>query len=221
MMASPPDGSGDADRAELIVMGTNNSVTEVQRDAPRERGRPSVAGERRDQIVDAFIDLVAETGSAEVTITQVAERAGVHRSAVRHFIGNRSDLIGAAVDEICRRHDATRDALVGEDPTIEQIVDHYFSEAYIWGNAELDDVFGILLVAASRDDGAASSIADDYRSMLAELLEHLGDSPAARVAAYQVVCLVEQNVVMQRLGFDAYLNEATRRLAHSLVETAR
>ena len=67
-MASLPESSGDADRDELIVMRTNNSATGAEPLEQRERGRPSVAEERRGQIVDAFIDLIAETGSAEVTV---------------------------------------------------------------------------------------------------------------------------------------------------------
>ena len=220
-MASLPESSGDADRDELIVMRTNNSATGAESLEQRERGRPSVAEERRGQIVDAFIDLIGETGSAEVTISQVADRAGVHRSAVRHFVGNRSELIGAAVDEICLRHDATRDAAIGTDPTVEQIVDHFFSDHYIRENARIDDVFGILLVAAASDEGAADSIAQDYHLAIAELVAKLGgDETAARSIAYQVLCLAEQNVVMQRLGFDRHLNETTRVLAQELIARA-
>ena len=47
-----------------------------------------------------------------------------------------------------------------------------------------------------------------------------GDGDAAQATAYQVVCLVEQNVVMQRLGFDPELNEASRRLAQELIRRA-
>ena len=205
---------------ELIVMSTNNTSNEPKTGAVP--GRPSVADERRRQIVTAFIELVAERGSAAVTISETAERAGIHRSAIRHFVGNRAALVAAAVDEICARHNESRERRIGATPDLDAVVDHYFSSAYVWDHAELDDVFGILLVSASDDEAIAASIADDYRGSIDELLELLGrDDPAARAAAYQVICLAEQNVVMQRMGFDPDLSEATRALARSIIDHVR
>ena len=61
----------------------------------------------------------------------------------------------------------------------------------------------------------------DYRLTVEEIASKLGgDIDTARVTAYQVVCLVEQNVVMQRLGFDPGLNDASRRLAQELIRRA-
>ncbi|MEM7094061.1 MAG: TetR/AcrR family transcriptional regulator [Actinomycetota bacterium] len=201
-------------------MSTNN-ITQQQVAEPA-LGRPSVANERREQIVGAFIELVAERSSAAVTITETAERAGIHRSAVRHFVGNRAALVAAAVDEICKRHDESRERQIGSEPDLDAIVDHYFSRDYVWDHAQLDDVFGLLLVSASGDKAIASSIADDYRGAMAELLEHLGrDDPSARAAAYQVICLAEHNVVLQRMGFDPELSEATRALARQIIDRVR
>ena len=185
-------------------------------------GRPSVATERREQIVEALLRLVAERRTAAVTIADIAERAGVHRSAVRHFIGNRAALVAAAVEEICARHDRSRARRIGSAPDIGAVVDHYFSRTYVWDHAELDDVFGILLVSASDDEAIGSSIAHDYRYSIGELLELLGrDDPPAHAAAYQVICLAEHNVVLQRMGFDPELGEASRVLARQIIDALR
>ncbi|MEM9562304.1 MAG: TetR/AcrR family transcriptional regulator, partial [Actinomycetota bacterium] len=197
---------------ELIVMDTNNNGEGPQRrTAP---GRPSVAKERRTQIIDAFLSLVAERGTATVTIAEIAERAGVHRSAVHHFVGNRADLVAAAVHEICEQHDRSRERSIGTAPSLDEVVDYYFCRAYVWDHAELDDVFAILLGAATDDEAIASSIAEDYRNSMDEILELLGrNDAAARAAAYQVICLAEHNVVLQRMSFDPELGDATRMLA--------
>ena len=201
-------------------MGTNTSADGARSRTPP--GRPSVAKERRDQIIDAFLALVAERHTTAMTIAEVAERAGVHRSAVRHFVGNRAALVTAAVDEICHRHDRSREQRIGTAPNIEEVVDHYFSSSYVWDHAELDDVFGILLMSATDDDVVASGIANDYRESMDEMLELLGRTDAsARAAAYHVLCLAEQNVVLQRFGFDPELGEATRALARSVIDRVR
>ncbi|MEM9749040.1 MAG: hypothetical protein AAF945_20280, partial [Actinomycetota bacterium] len=111
---------------------------------------------------------------------------------------------------------------IGTAPSIDEVVDHYFSSSYVWDHAELDDVFGILLMSATDDDVVASGIANDYRESMDEMLELLGRSDApARAAAYQVLCLAEQNVVLQRFGFDPELGEATRALARSVIDRVR
>jgi hypothetical protein len=48
--------------------------------ASRRAGRPSVAPQRRAEIVDAFIRLVAERGLEAVTLDRVAAEAGVRRA---------------------------------------------------------------------------------------------------------------------------------------------
>ena len=201
-------------------MRTNNTAEDE--DSRATPGRPSVAEERRDQIVDAFLRLVAERRSAAVTIAEIAERAGVHRSAVRHFVGNRAALVAAAVDEICARHDQSRERRIGSSPDLDDVVDHYFSRSYVFEHAELDDVFGVLLASASDDEAIAASIAHDYSDSLGELVELLGrDDEATRAAAYQVMCLAEHNVVMQRMGFDPELGEAARVLARQVIDRVR
>ncbi len=211
---------GVATSDELIVMSTNNTTESMEpRTAP---GRPSVAKERRNQIVDAFLRLVAERGTAAVTITEIAERAGVHRSAVHHFVGNRAALVSAAVREICERHDRSRERNIGSAPELDEVIDYYFCRNYLWEQAELDDVLGVLLVSAANDEVVASSIANEYRDSMGEILELLGrDDAPARAAAYQVMCLIEHNVILQRMGFDPELSEATRTLARQIIDRVR
>ena len=83
----------------------------------RRRGRPSVAAERRVEIVDAYIALVAETSTAEIPAAAIAERAGVARTAIAHFVGDRTALRIAATEEIGRRYESTiRSAWTDETP---------------------------------------------------------------------------------------------------------
>jgi AcrR family transcriptional regulator len=60
-------------------------------------GRPSVAVERREQILDAVTQCLIEVGLVGTTLEAIAKRAGMTRSAIAHFVGNRDDVIAAAV----------------------------------------------------------------------------------------------------------------------------
>ncbi|GAA5030667.1 TetR/AcrR family transcriptional regulator [Microbacterium fluvii] len=56
-------------------------------------GRPSVAAERRTQIIEATLRCLETRGFAGTTLDRIAEEAGMARGHVRHFAGNRDDLL--------------------------------------------------------------------------------------------------------------------------------
>lgn len=59
-------------------------------------GRPSVAAARRRQILEAAIRCIAAHGMSGVTLDRIADEAGMARGHVRHFAGNRDDILVAA-----------------------------------------------------------------------------------------------------------------------------
>ena len=182
-------------------------------------GRPSVAGQRRSEIVNAFIDLVWEQGHANASIAEVAERAGVHRSAVHHFVGNRAALIAAAIDEVWEQHHQTFVGILGEEPSVGDVVNYFFSEHYIVENAKFDDALGVLLATASVGDSVTGRVASNYQETIDAFLELLDDHTAeAASAVYQMLCLAEHNAIMQRLGFDEHLSAGAQQLSHSLLQ---
>lgn len=80
-------------------------------------------GQRRDELVDAAWQLIAEDGLAGVTIRRLAERSGWSSGAVRHYLPTREAIldaaaqrVGAVIEERVRSVDATTaplDALAG------------------------------------------------------------------------------------------------------------
>ncbi len=74
-------------------------------------GRPSLKDQRTDEILDAFATCVARYGVEGSTLDRIAEEAGVKRTILRHYIGNRDDLIAALGARIEREFDAATDEL--------------------------------------------------------------------------------------------------------------
>lgn len=56
-------------------------------------GRPSVAAERRETIIAATVRAIATHGITGATLDRIAKEAGMSRGHVRHFVGNRDDLL--------------------------------------------------------------------------------------------------------------------------------
>lgn len=87
---------------------------------------------RRDQLVLAAIPLVARNGPGDLSLDEVAERAGVTRNLLYHYFpGGRSDLVGAVVDDAERQ-------LVGSSPrhdldqAISRVLDHALAPTHAW-----------------------------------------------------------------------------------------
>jgi TetR/AcrR family transcriptional repressor of bet genes len=59
-------------------------------------GRPSVADARRRQILEAAIRCLSNRGLAASTLDGIAAEAGMARGHVRHFVGNRDEILTAA-----------------------------------------------------------------------------------------------------------------------------
>jgi AcrR family transcriptional regulator len=69
-------------------------------------GRPSLADSRRAQILDAYEECVLQFGMEARSLEAIADQAGIKRSVVRHYMGNRAELRRAFVERIISR--ATR-----------------------------------------------------------------------------------------------------------------
>lgn len=62
--------------------------------------RPRLSDTRRPQILDAFSTCIARHGLEGTTLERIAEVAGMKRTILRHYIGNRDNLVIQAAERI-------------------------------------------------------------------------------------------------------------------------
>jgi AcrR family transcriptional regulator len=186
-------------------------------------GRPSKVTQRRAEIVDAFIRLVAAHGLESVTLDDVASEAGVKRAAARHFVGNRPELIAAAVEELTHRYRATVEEAVGEAPSIERLIDALFGRVWVHDLSDVSHAFDAVMQEAARHEPTRVLVRQAYEVLLDEIDQALERSRPAmsaaerRDVAYAIVCLAEHNALMQQLGFPAARSTSAKRCARALV----
>lgn len=80
------------------IAGSAELPAGLQASSPFER-----QGTKAMAILDAALTLMTEKGTGRLNQREVASRAGVSLSAVTYFFGSKQELIGAAVEELCRR----------------------------------------------------------------------------------------------------------------------
>lgn len=116
-------------------------------------GRPSKKEQRTEEIVSAFYRCVALYGLEGSTLERIAEEAGLKRSLVRHFVGNREELVGLLVDKVLilsAEHWQGVMALLPAENGAEYLLEVLFSPKY--NDAEYTLVIESLIFSAGRDE---------------------------------------------------------------------
>ncbi|MEZ4253304.1 MAG: TetR/AcrR family transcriptional regulator [Polyangiales bacterium] len=190
-------------------------------------GRPSVATERRAQILDAFRRCLVRDGLEGTSLEAVAKEAGIARSAVRHFVGNRDALLREAVVEFADAYRRDFEARVRTRPPearIDALLAFLFGASFTRDHDAEDHAIEVLFAVARHDADAREALralySDFVRLVTAELRRAFRQAPAARVreTAYAVVCLAEANATLDWLGLGARRTHDARRAATRLVE---
>lgn len=115
-------------------------------------GRPSKKEERTEEILNAFYRCVARYGLEGSTLEHIAEESGLKRSLVRHFVGNRDELVSMLVDRVLEQSNQQwqgfLSSLPAEQPSTE-LLEGLFSDQHSDGEYIL--VIESLIFAAGRD----------------------------------------------------------------------
>lgn len=126
--------------------------------------RPSLKDERSHEILDAFLTCVARFGLEGATQERIAEEAGVKRTLLRHYLGNRDDMIRALMEFVIAgfsENTATLEQVLGPDGDLSQLITVLF---------DARDASDPRLMLAYQ---AMVASVDTYPDMRAPLLESL------------------------------------------------
>lgn len=99
-------------------MQAYNFIREKKVGIERRKFRREGEEKRRDQLVEAALEIIAELGSEAATVRVIAERAGVTQGLIRHYFTSKDDLTRAAYNTHMQRiNDISFDALEQAAPT--------------------------------------------------------------------------------------------------------
>ncbi|MFG2941221.1 TetR/AcrR family transcriptional regulator [Streptomyces sp. NPDC048282] len=170
-------------------------------------GRRSLAAERRQQVMEAASRCLARHGMAGTTLEKIAEESGLSRSHIRHYVGNRDDLLLALVEWVQERDDRAFAAAVEQAPPESRLavaMDLLFGPWFLSGDDEGALILE-LLRAGQSDETLREAVMSGYRLMLgaidAGLAAEFPDSTPAhrRSTAYGLLCLAMGNAMISEL----------------------
>ena len=133
--------------------------------------RPSVKEKRTEEILNAFEKCVARFGVEGSTLEKIAEEASLRRSLLRHYIGNRDELIDALIARYIERSDADMallsTSLKGATP--EKFIEYFFYEE---GDLTAQ-VSQALMVAAAEHENIRARLSEWSKKFHDQLVEVL------------------------------------------------
>ena len=94
-------------------------------------GRPSVQKQRKAEVLDAFMTLVARFGVEGATLERIAEESGLKRPLIRHHLGNRDEMVRALALHVVEEQRISLENLrtaLQDYPGLMNFVDALFSE---------------------------------------------------------------------------------------------
>lgn len=93
--------------------------------------RPSLKDHRSEQILDAYLSCVARFGLDGATQERIAKLAGVKRPLLRHYLGNRDEMVSALGEHVVRSFAASGDmlgAVLAEVESASELVELLYAE---------------------------------------------------------------------------------------------
>ncbi|GAA1963452.1 TetR/AcrR family transcriptional regulator [Agromyces allii] len=184
--------------------------------------RPSVADERTTQIVEATIRAIGIHGITGASLDRIAEEAGMSRGHVRHFVGNREQLLRVSARRFYYDGTEGTSILPAGTDTVASALDHLFGDAFAAPGRENAVVLGFV-EAARTDPELAQLIVDAYRGthdLIARLIavEHPSATPAeCESTAYGVVAIALHNVFLSDIVSAATGTAEARATAERLI----
>jgi len=188
-------------------------------------GRKSLKEQRSSEIITALERCIEKRGLEGTTLEQVAQEAGKSRRIIRHYLGNREELILNAINQIERKHMDSAMEVIGNfqgEARFESALNYLFSEKF--NNLPLNNLLAGLLASAVRGDemirGAMKRIYDKFQSTIEDELKRSfpgAKRKACRYAAFTIMTLAFGSGWMMQIGFAKQLTENNKSTAFNVI----
>lgn len=190
-------------------------------------GRKSMAAERREQILAAFERCIIKYGLEGATLERIANEAGVKRSIIRHYIGNREAVVTALVERVMVEYEQQLALLwrwVRQSHWMTRLLDDLFAEPTAQ-EAQRDRVLRELFVSgAEQYPEAKARFVTIYEQMIEQVAQALGqvygESSAEKQqeVAYAIFALSNAANDLQSIGLNSSYRQLGRQAAQALLD---
>ncbi|GAA1511227.1 AcrR family transcriptional regulator [Agromyces terreus] len=187
--------------------------------------RPSVAAERREQIIDATMTTIAEHGIHGTTLDRIADAAGMSRGHVRHFVGNRDRLLHDTALAVFADPDGEPVSILPTDVAdLAGALDYLFGAEFSTSDRENAVVLGLVELARVTPD-IAQVLTTAYTATRVQLADLVASAhpdagrEACVTAAYSILTSALGSVFLGDFDADPARAVHSRAAAEALLAT--
>ncbi|MBX3578494.1 MAG: TetR/AcrR family transcriptional regulator [Rhizobiaceae bacterium] len=170
--------------------------------------RPPKQEERSEEIMRAFEACVVRKGIASTKLTDIAQEAGLPRSLVRYFMGNRDDMVDRLIDRLLSRAETSLARIRDEHGAIalHALLDLYVDE--LFANELSNTVMGELWHLAESDAHVRERLKGVYGYAIDMLVaamarEKIGTAKGRRDAAFVILSMILGQTSLADFGVEA------------------
>lgn len=192
-------------------------------------GRKSIAGIRKEEILDAFEVCIGKYGFANSTTRRIAEEASINQPMISHYFGSKESMVKALVIRIVSQYLVRLDEAVGDSEgqiRIEQILNFLFGPGLLGSDAK-GNLIGQLISASVNDKELKTQVRNMYQSFIAKgenemkaLFPNAGTGKV-KSCVYGVLCLAVGNDALISTDIPYSNRELARRCAEVFVDTLK
>lgn len=188
--------------------------------------RKDLTEERTEEILDAFARCMIKYG-LDASLEQVAEEAGMTRSIIRHYIGNREEVVNRLIERITKAYVQElreAEANIPQAQMLETTLDYLFGTGPSYDDYD-KLIIDVMMTGKDRYPAAKQSL----RMMLEELVVMFtkdvalaypqADEARCQQVAYSIICLALSNESFLWIGMNPSYNTAARASAEALLKT--
>lgn len=189
-------------------------------------GRPSLAAQRRDQILDGVVACILQYGLDGTTRSRIAHQAGVSPSAVHHFVGTQDQVIAAAVTRALHRVTAVAVDAFADLPTPQRLnaqINVLFTDSL--AAPQITQLVDELIAHSYRDPATRAAVGDLYHRFQQLLTDSIdaayphAPQPTRDTVAHALLALAHATATFHTLGFDPQHATKARQAADHLIQS--
>jgi AcrR family transcriptional regulator len=189
-------------------------------------GRKNLAEARTNEILEAFARAMVKYG-LDTTLEQVADEAQMTRSIIRHYIGNREDVVNALITRITQDYLVELQTVAQTIPPadmLEATLDYLFGEQTL--ASEYDKlIIDVLMTAQERYPHAKRQVIQLLEALINLFVDDLvlaypkATREQCHDVAYSIVVLAISHDSFMWIGMNPSYRRAARASAEVLLKT--
>ena len=158
--------------------------------------RKILAPQRREQIIEALFDCLADKGHESITVKDIARRANVHYGVIHYYFKSKDEIVSAMADSIIARYEHLLLERIQPIPTASEklrVATDFLVDEFIF-NRRLNRVFYNLVQMAYERKTIRAALQKQlrtYRGHIAEVVsEGIKDGEFAERDSAQIASLM-------------------------------